>query len=352
MTLQELRAQNLIIFECISGSKAYGLDVPGSDTDIRGVFVLPKEPFFGMEYTPQVSDQKNDVVFYELGRFIELLSKSNPNILELLASPPDKILHKHPLMDRIDPKLFLSKQCKETFGGYALTQIRKARGLKKKIVNPVDESKKSILEFCYILHGQGAVALDKWLHKKDLQQARCGLVNINHCKDVYALFYDDTGSLDYRGIMRKENATKVLLSSIPKGVEPLAHLYFNEDGYVQYCKQYREYWDWVAERNENRYQNNMAHGKNYDSKNMMHTFRLLDMAIEILRDGVIRVRRPDREALLSIRRGEWAYDTLLERAEEKMDELNVHYQQSKLPETPDLARIQQLLVELREYFYR
>lgn len=43
MTIEELKARDLIIYECISGSKAYGLDVPTSDTDIKGVFLLPKE---------------------------------------------------------------------------------------------------------------------------------------------------------------------------------------------------------------------------------------------------------------------------------------------------------------------
>ena len=42
MTLEALKASGHIIFECISGSRAYGLDTPTSDTDIRGVFILPK----------------------------------------------------------------------------------------------------------------------------------------------------------------------------------------------------------------------------------------------------------------------------------------------------------------------
>jgi predicted nucleotidyltransferase len=33
MTIQDLRNRNLIIFECISGSRAYETDLP--DTDIR-----------------------------------------------------------------------------------------------------------------------------------------------------------------------------------------------------------------------------------------------------------------------------------------------------------------------------
>lgn len=54
MTISDLKSGELIILECISGSRAYGLDTPSSDTDIKGVFLLPKEDFYGLNYVPQV----------------------------------------------------------------------------------------------------------------------------------------------------------------------------------------------------------------------------------------------------------------------------------------------------------
>ena len=77
MTIQDLRNRNLILFECISGSRAYGTDVPTSDTDLRGVFILPQADLYGLNDVEQVNDDKNDVIFYELRRFIELLAKNN-----------------------------------------------------------------------------------------------------------------------------------------------------------------------------------------------------------------------------------------------------------------------------------
>lgn len=351
MTIADLEARQLIIYKCISGSKAYGLDVPGSDTDIRGVFLLPQDELYGFNYLPQVSDERNDEVYYELGRFLDLLAKNNPNMLELLATPEQHILYKHPLLDRLHPDLFLSKKCKDSFAGFAFTQIRKARGLNKKIVNPVAKEKKSILEFCYVSKDSGTLPLQKWLKLNKLTQADCGLVNLPHFKDVYGLFIDTEKRFAYKGIIRKKTATSVVLSSIPKGEKAATYLYFNKDGYASYCKEYKEYWDWVGERNEARYQENLEHGKHYDTKNMMHTFRLLDMAIEILRDGKILVERPNREELLAVRRGEWSYEALMDLADQKMEEVEAAYQKSQLPDAPDRAHIEQLLIELRHAFY-
>lgn len=58
--------------------------------------ILYKDEFFGLDYTPQVSNPSNDIIYYEFGRFMELLSLNNPNILELLNSPEQAVLYKHP----------------------------------------------------------------------------------------------------------------------------------------------------------------------------------------------------------------------------------------------------------------
>ena len=42
----------MLLFEAISGSRAYGLATATSDTDIRGVFVLPEKDFYGLNYVP------------------------------------------------------------------------------------------------------------------------------------------------------------------------------------------------------------------------------------------------------------------------------------------------------------
>ena len=224
MTISDLKSQNLIILECISGSKAYGLDTPESDTDIKGVFVLPKKTFYGLDYVPQISNETHDEVYYELGRFIELLAVNNPNIIELLNTPLHAILHKHPLINQIQAELFLSKLCKDTFGKFALSQIKKARGLNKKIVNPMSEERKSVLHFCYVNDEQGSIPLLNYLKRKGWDQQHCGLVNIPHMKNIYGLYHNP--DLTYQGIIRNPTSNDVSLSSIPKGEPQEALLVF------------------------------------------------------------------------------------------------------------------------------
>jgi hypothetical protein len=349
MTIEDLRNRGLIILECISGSRAYGLETENSDTDIKGVFILPKQEYYGLNYIPQVNNETNDIVFYELGRFMELLSVNNPNILELLNTPDSAIIFKHPFLQEIKSEHILSKLCGNTFGKFALAQIKKAKGLKKKIVNPVGKERKSVLSFCFVNFDQGAIPLLKFLEIREWKQENCGLVNIQHMTDVYGLYYSD--QLGFSGVVKGTESNDVCLSSIPKGANQEALMYFNRNGYSTYCKEYREYWDWVDKRNNDRYENTKSHGKNYDSKNMMHVFRLLEMAIEIGREQKVIVKRPNRDFLLEIKAGKFEYEQLLKMAKEKQNEMEMAFSNSSLPDMPDLVRINNLAFSLRDKFY-
>lgn len=350
MTLEELKASGHIIFECISGSRAYGLDTPTSDTDIRGVFILPKEHFYSLEYSGQINNESNDIVYYELRKFLELCSKNNPNILELLNVPEECILYKHPIFDKIKLDYFLSKQCEKSFANYAYAQIKKARGLEKKIVNPVEKERKSVLDFCFVYENGKSISLKDFLDVKSIKQENCGVTNISNLKDCNNLYH--SLEIPYKGIIRSNKANDIALSAIPKGEAAIGMLFFNKDGYSTYCKKYKEYWDWVGKRNEERYKTTISHGKNYDSKNMMHTFRLLHMAKEIASENTINVKRSDRTFLLDIKNGKFEYDELVDWAEERKLELKELYVNSNLPDRPDLNKINELLIKIRECFYR
>jgi hypothetical protein len=354
MTFEALQQQReYLLLECISGSRAYNLQLPSSDTDLKGVFILPQQELYGMTYIPQVSNQSNDEVYFEIKRFLELLEKNNPNILELLNTNGGNQLFRHPLMDLVKPADFLSRLCLETFAGYANTQIKKARGLNKKINQSHTAERKSVFEFCYVIAGGQSVPLRNWLHEKQLRQEDCGLARIDHFRDVYALYHTSQfeGDVSFKGIFSGPDANDVQLSAIPKGPAPLAIMQFNKDGYTVYCKDFAAYHQWEALRNEERYRHNKELGADYDSKHMMHTFRLLTMAEEIALYKEVRVFRPDRDFLLRIRNGEFTYDTLMEMATEKLNNMQRLYAASDLPEQPAPELAASLLIRIRDEFY-
>ena len=347
-TLERVRLPDLLLFDAVSGSHAYGTQTPKSDTDRRGIFIVPDSFHAGMDVIEQVADEKNDEVYYELTRFFQLLEKNNPGALELLYTPDDCIRHKHAAFDLIDPGLFLSKLAEKSFAGYADSQIRKARGLNKKIVNPQPEERKHLRDFCHVLEAQGSVPLADWLVDRGLTEEECGLVAVNHAPSTFALFHD--AAQPYRGIFSRKDDAAVVCSSVPLEAKPIAWLNCNTDAFKAHCRAHREYWQWVGERNEDRYQTNQNHGRDYDSKNIMHTFRLLDMALEIAREGIVRVRRPNAAWLLDVREGKFSYDEIMEMTEEKLAEIHESFEKSPLPDEPDRARISEMLREVQEEF--
>ena len=108
----------------------------------------------------------------------------------------------------------------------------------------------------------------------------------------------------------------------------------------------------MEKRNAERYQNTVQHGKNYDAKNMLHVFRLLQMAEEIAATGQLHVRRPNRDFLLQIRRGEFEYEQLVADAEQLVTRVEAAFASSALPEVPDRPTAEQRLRQVRHAFYQ
>ncbi len=348
LTLERVRLPDLLLLESVAGSRAFGTNLEHSDEDLRGVFAAPRAFLLGLDEIEQVSDERGDEVYYELGHFVSLLLRNNPNALELLAMPEDCIRHRHPVFDLLEPRIFLSKLCAKTFGEYAMGQIRKARGLNKKIVNPQPEQRRAMLDFCHVPEGQGSVPVLEWLAARGIDPKRCSLTAVQHAAGMYAI-YDDPRS-ESRGLVSPKDPDALIFSSVRKEAVPVTWMHFNQDAFQAHCKAHREYWEWVEQRNPERYATNAQHGRGYDSKNLMHTLRLLDMAGEIAREGVLRVRRPNREYLLQVRAGEFEYEELVARAEAQLLQVQADFAASSLPEEPDRAQVNALLVQVREEF--
>lgn len=349
MDVKQLESTDHIIFKAIVGSKLYGLDTPSSDTDIKGIYQLPLDVLLKRSFQDQVNDERNNQVFYELIKFLDLATKANPNILELLYIPDEFILKSSVNYELIREHrdIFLTKNIKNSLGGYAVAQIKKARGKNKKIVNPVDKIRKTPLDFCYIIDQGGHKPLNSWLENRLFKQEDFGLVNVDKAHNVY-LMYHNQGKYDFRGIVKSGGSDELRMSSIPKEVACHYHtLYFGSENYSNYCKDYKEYWEWMENRNESRYASVEKHNKGYDGKFLMHCFRLLEMGIDAAKTGELIVHRPERDWLLSVRAGELEYMDLISKAEDKLKEMEELVENSDLPDKINGDFVDDLLIDLR-----
>jgi hypothetical protein len=155
----------------------------------------------------------------------------------------------------------------------------------------------------------------------------------------------------YRG-MCLDAATDMRCSSVTKGDKPLVHMVYNESGFRDHCKKYKEYKDWEQNRNPKRYESNL--NKNYDSKNMMHCIRLIRMGKEIANgDGLILDRRVagDREFLMAVRNHQFEYDELMEIVNKDKANLDEAIKSSTLPQKIDESFVNDLLINIRKKAY-
>jgi len=115
-----------IIYRCVVGSRAYGLEQDGSDTDRRGIYLPSAELQWSLRGVPeQLESHEEQTCYRELQKFIALALKANPNILECLYSPMVELAA--PLAEELlaMPEIFLSKMVYQTFNGYVMSQFKK-----------------------------------------------------------------------------------------------------------------------------------------------------------------------------------------------------------------------------------
>ena len=326
ITFEEIREKGLLLYEYVRGSQVYGTSTPQSDVDHGGIFIAPMNQLFGLglDYADEVSDEKHDTCWWELGKFMSLVLKSNPTVLEALFIPEDKIIYEHPLMTEIKKHrdMFVTKQAFNPLGGYAVSQIEKARGQNKKIHWDINQmTRKTPLDYVYTFCNEGSKNIQPWLEERGLEQRNIGLVNIPNMEGVYGAYYDfgqhiklnnitkeyfcskknsedkfityifdifavrgiwdDYSSYErnmeyiwkkisipkggHCGIISPNNDSNelrynshVTFSSVKKGDEPICWVVYNQGAYENHCRKYKEYEEWKKNRNKARYENNLS----------------------------------------------------------------------------------------------
>ena len=375
--LEELQTRHAdaILATYLVGSRAYGTATPESDEDYRGIFVLPMREYLSIrEPVMQVSDERNNTTYYTLKRFLELAASANPNIIEMLFMPDDCVVFEAPLMKRLlqSRDLFITKQAYSSHVHYAMSQIKRAKGQNKWINNPQPETCPTEEDFCWLIPIQHQSLERKQgtrnesrngSHRNDGKQddnfplrpipvkqsgidlAECHCAAVEHLANAYRLYHVGKPA---RGVFR---GGLIVCESIPKDDERtqcVGMLIYNRAEHERAVRDHGHYWEWRRHRNDARWQSQERGERDYDAKNMMHTFRLLLSGENILRCGAPLVRFEGEKLLLllDIRSGRFAYDDLIHMADERFAVFSASLETSTLPDAADAERIDALLYEM------
>ena len=118
-----------VIYRCVVGSRAYGLDSDESDTDRRGIYLPPAELQWSLYRVPeQLENEGTQEAYWELQKFLIMALKGNPNILECLYTPIVEFAT--PLAEELLEmrSSFLSQVVYKTYNGYVLSQFKPIQG--------------------------------------------------------------------------------------------------------------------------------------------------------------------------------------------------------------------------------
>ncbi|MBI4909281.1 MAG: nucleotidyltransferase domain-containing protein [Acidobacteria bacterium] len=116
--------RRFVIYQCIVGSRAYGLDHESSDVDRRGFYLPPADLHWSLAGVPD-QIENDEECYWELEKFLRLALKANPNILECLYSPLVEVCT--PLARELIGmrEVFLSRHIHRTYNSYVLSQFKK-----------------------------------------------------------------------------------------------------------------------------------------------------------------------------------------------------------------------------------
>ncbi|MBC7795342.1 MAG: nucleotidyltransferase domain-containing protein [Pyrinomonadaceae bacterium] len=127
--MRDLNLSEFVIYRCVVGSRAFGLDDENSDTDLRGIYLPPADFHWSLNGVPeQIENKANEECYWELQKFLTLALKANPNILECLHTP--LIEFSNDLADELISirYIFYSQLVYQTYNGYVMSQFKKLEG--------------------------------------------------------------------------------------------------------------------------------------------------------------------------------------------------------------------------------
>lgn len=296
-----------LCFITLGGSFAYGTNVEGSDIDLRGVMLPTKEELIGLKSFEQRIDENTDSCIYDFNKFVHLVMNCNPNCIELLGCREYLIFNKvgEELIDKA--KLFLSKKCVNSFGGYATAQLRRLENALCHDSYPEEEKVKH-------MKATMDVAMQKLEDKNEIYANQ----------SIKTFAEGDKLLLDVDIKHQEIEKVRAALNDI-----------------LTIEKTYNK----LNQRNKKKTEEKL-------DKHCMHLIRLYLTVFDILEKGKIETfRANDRQFLLDIRNGKFIKDgKLTEEFSTYLRELEARLQEdvktTKLPDKPDYKEIEKFVIDV------
>lgn len=344
----------------VVGSKAYGIDRPDSDTDLKGICIGKKEHYFGVDVFEQKDkgwtaeegtgrftfiDDCPDTCVYEIRKYIRLAAQANPNIVEFLWLK--EFLYRNEAGSYLVSmrEEFLSTKVKYSYSGFAYSQLKRIERHRGWLLNPPDHAPtleefglndmfrplskveiNTFLEFLYIL-------------------VRDAIEFMEPAEDLYKLLVE---RIDYKSLLKQHSLpipVREYAQALTRSSNDFMALLHATHEYRTAMSHWESYQQWKVNRNKSRAELEVKCG--FDAKHASTALRLLMSGIEILKEGKVYVDRRGRDAdlLLSIRAGDKSYSYVMEKATEYMEELERAYKESKLPRQVNHKKVNDICIE-------
>lgn len=308
---------NNIMLLTIGGSHAYGTSNANSDIDIRGIATERPQEIIGLSSFEQVVDLNTDTTIYSFKKIVSLLLNMNPNTIEIFGTRDDMIfyINKYGKMLKDNLDLFLSQKVIDSFGGYALQQLRRLENALANDHYPQAEKEKHIansirnqfshFERVYTSFDKGSIVLN---------------VKPSEKENMDSEIYMDINIKDYP--LRDFKAIYAEMSNVVKDYDKLNH--------------------------RNRKKDDL-----HLNKHAMHLLRLMLMLIDILTTGeVITYRGKDLELLMDVRNGKYQksdgtyYPEFFELVTKLQNDIDYAATHTILKPEPDIKKIEELVMDI------
>jgi hypothetical protein len=314
------------IFECVHGSRLFGTNIEGSDTDLKSVFIcldlttyMAKRAKF-KTLTPTnglEGAEKEEHESYYIQDFEQHLRSMQTNCVSMVWAPRDKWLISTPAWEElVENRHRLHCKNMASYAGYCKGQAVKYT-LKGERLSTTEDFLKYIQDW----EAQGMFK-DNNGKMTDKQWAVLTATFVG--REGCDLWVNTTGEHLIRVVGKSFSKT----TRVEGWIEPMAALLRT---YGRRSKKSKE--------------------DGQDLKALLHAFRIAHEAKELLETGALVYPTPRRQFYLDIRANKFSYEELQEGMTEELEDLNQKIEASTLPDDPDIEFLRSWGIRWQQHYW-